>query len=164
MSAACWFRREEIWWHWLPAILWDVTTTDMLFSVSALQRSNEIPPHSPPQSAWHRQAAAAFFLLYWYSIENFNLGQIEVFYMKIIMRRVSEIFYLQNLRNDNAVRRRLSDKTKWLYQIIVLKHWHRCKSPVLLYIDPEKPEELTQSDRLLTYPFSTETCLIMIFI
>ncbi len=40
--------------------------------------------------------------------------------MKIIMRRVSMIFYFENHGNDNAVRRCLSDKTKWFYQIIVL--------------------------------------------
>ena len=40
--------------------------------------------------------------------------------MKIIMRRDSMIFYLENHRIDNAVRRCLSDKTKWFYQIIVL--------------------------------------------
>ena len=40
--------------------------------------------------------------------------------MKIIMRRVSEIFYSENLRNDNTVRRCLPDKTKAFYQVLVL--------------------------------------------
>ena len=59
--------------------------------------------------------------LYWYSIENFNLVQIEVFYMKITMRRVSMIFYSENHGYDNAIRRCLSDKNKWFYQIKVWK-------------------------------------------
>ena len=42
--------------------------------------------------------------------------------MKIIMRRVSEIIYPKNLRNDNAVRRCLPDKTKAFYQVLVLDH------------------------------------------
>ena len=70
-------------------------------------------------SAWTLQLRSYYSALYWYSIENFNLEQIEVFYMKIIMRRVSEIFYPENLRNDNAVRRCLSDKTNWFYQIVL---------------------------------------------
>ena len=41
--------------------------------------------------------------------------------MKIIMRRDSMIFFLENHRIDNAVRRCLSDETKWFYQILVLK-------------------------------------------
>ena len=44
--------------------------------------------------------------------------------MKIIMRRVSEIFYSENLRNDNAVRRCLPDKTEAFYQVLVLEY-HR---------------------------------------
>ena len=39
--------------------------------------------------------------------------------MKIIMRRDSMIFFLENHRIDNAVRRCLSDETKWFYQILV---------------------------------------------
>ena len=39
-----------------------------------------------------------------------SFARIEVFYMKIIMRRVSEIFHSGNPRNDNAVRRCLLDK------------------------------------------------------
>ena len=35
------------------------------------------------------------------------------------MRRVSVIFNSENHGNDSAVRRCLSDKTKWFYQIIV---------------------------------------------
>ena len=35
------------------------------------------------------------------------------------MRRDAMIFYLENHSIDNAVRRCLSDKTKWFYQIIV---------------------------------------------
>ena len=45
----------------------------------------------------------------------------KVFDMKIIMRRVSMIFYSENHGYDNAVRRCLSDKNKWFYQIEVGK-------------------------------------------
>ncbi|MDY4489287.1 MAG: hypothetical protein SPE19_01995, partial [Candidatus Faecousia sp.] len=53
------------------------------------------------------------FLSYGYSTDNFNLVQIEVFYMKITMRRAFAIFFPKNRGNDNAVRRCLSNKTKW---------------------------------------------------
>ena len=50
---------------------------------------------------------------------NGVLGALRLlFIMKIIMRRVFVIFKFENRRNDNAVRRCLSDKTKWFYQII----------------------------------------------
>ena len=39
-----------------------------------------------------------------------QFARIEVFYMKIIMRQVSVIFYSENHGNDNAVRRCLLDK------------------------------------------------------
>ena len=39
--------------------------------------------------------------------------------MTLIMRRESMIFFLENHRIDNAVRRCLSDETKWFYQILV---------------------------------------------
>ena len=43
--------------------------------------------------------------------KKLSFAKIEVFYMKIIMRRVSMIFYPENHGNDNAVRRCLPDKT-----------------------------------------------------
>ena len=42
--------------------------------------------------------------------KKLSFTRIEVFYMKIIMRRVSMIFYPENHGNDNAARRCLSDK------------------------------------------------------
>ena len=44
----------------------------------------------------------------------------EAFYMKIIMRRDSVIFYFENNRIDNAVRRCLLNKTKPFYLELVL--------------------------------------------
>ena len=46
----------------------------------------------------------------------------EAFYMKIIMRRDSVIFYFENNRIDNAVRRCFLNKTKPFYLELVLHH------------------------------------------
>ena len=43
----------------------------------------------------------------------------EPFYMKIIMRRDSVIFYIENNRIDNAIRRCLLNKTKPFYLELV---------------------------------------------
>ena len=45
-----------------------------------------------------------------------EFARIEVFYMKIIMRRVSVIFHPENHGNDKAIRRCLLDKMKLFYQ------------------------------------------------
>ena len=57
--------------------------------------------------------------------------RIEVFYMKIIMRRVSVIFYSENHGNDNAVRRCLLDKIKNAYRLNSASH-NILKKSVLL--------------------------------
>ena len=48
----------------------------------------------------------------------------EAFYMKIIMRRDSVIFYFENNRIDNAVRRCLLNKTKPFYLELVLHRFY----------------------------------------
>ena len=55
--------------------------------------------------------------------------------MKIIMRRISEIFYSENLRNDNTGRCCLPDKTKAFYQVLVLNEGKRYIGNTVHFID-----------------------------
>ena len=70
------------------------------------------PPLSKGRWLGNAQPEGLFILIF---NKKHLIQRIEGFYMKIIMRRISGIFYFENTRNGSAIRQCQPNKTKGFY-------------------------------------------------